>query len=157
MVAVSELVFVGVLVLLGYLWYRRTPMHQARRSHPVVPGQQASRVDFGMYQPSRPTPPPASLHGHERSRRGVRERLRHSDVRMWWRCLAKALGMGFLAYFAGNVAQELHDQGCPVWEPQCQSPSPSEAHVLMFTMLVFVVAFCAFLVRAYRRKSVWRP
>jgi hypothetical protein len=69
MVAVMELVALAGLALLGFLWFRRTPIYKARRSHHFAPGQQGSRVDFGVYQPSRPTPPPAALHEYERPRR----------------------------------------------------------------------------------------
>jgi hypothetical protein len=69
MVAVIEAVVLAVLALLGCLWFRGTPTFKAHRNQGSVPGQQGSWAQFGMYQPSRPTAPPAALRGYERPRR----------------------------------------------------------------------------------------
>ena len=69
MVAIIELVMLLVLVLFGGLWFRGTPTYKAHRSRGVTPGQQGNWANFGMYQPSRPTLPPAALNDYERPRR----------------------------------------------------------------------------------------
>jgi hypothetical protein len=76
MVVFFEVVTVLVLGLVGFLWFRRTPIYRARRDHGVAPGQYGTRTDFGMYQPSQPPPPPAALHDLERPGRRRRPRDR---------------------------------------------------------------------------------
>jgi hypothetical protein len=73
---------------------------------------------------------------------------------MWWQSLLKALAVGFLAYFIGNVAQVLHAEGCPLQQSCISDSHPSETHIVIVTALVFVLAFGVFVLRAYRRKRI---
>ena len=76
-------------------------------------------------------------------------------MRMWWRSGLKALGIACVVFFAGTMAQTLHQDGCPVTDPTCSSTSPTEGHVVLFTALAFLLAFGAFLFRAIKRKRTW--
>ena len=69
MVPMFEVAFLVVCAAFGLWWFRRTNISKAHRRYGFSPGRQGTRVDFGMYQPSRPTPPPAALHGYEGPRR----------------------------------------------------------------------------------------
>jgi hypothetical protein len=66
MVAVIEIVVLVVFTVLGLMWFRTTPTYKAHRNHGFAPGQQGNWARFGMYQPSRPTPPPAALRDYKR-------------------------------------------------------------------------------------------
>ena len=71
-----------------------------------------------------------------------------------WGAAAKALGVGFLAYVTGLVVQTLNPDPSCTDEVSCLTShsTPSTAHVLVFSALVFALAFCTFLIRAHRRK-----
>jgi hypothetical protein len=70
MVAVLEILFLLICVLLSLRWYLRTPLHRARKNSGVHPTQVAGHAGFGMYTPSNPPLPPHGLHDHgiERNR-----------------------------------------------------------------------------------------
>jgi hypothetical protein len=69
MVADIEAVGLVVFTVLGVLWLRGTPLYRAHRRHGFHTGQHGMNVGFGMYQPSRPTPPPAAMRGLDERRR----------------------------------------------------------------------------------------
>jgi hypothetical protein len=62
-----------VLIAVGLWWYRRTPMHRARKHSGVQPPQVAGHMGFGMYTPSKPPPLPQGLHGHRGSSGGQQQ------------------------------------------------------------------------------------
>ncbi len=64
MVPMLEIAFLVVCWVLGVRWYLRTPTHRARKKSVVHPPQVAGSLGFGMYTPSKPTPPPRALHDH---------------------------------------------------------------------------------------------
>jgi hypothetical protein len=78
-------------------------------------------------------------------------------MRTWWRTAVKAMGVACLVYVAGVLAQTLHSDGCPVSDPTCSSDSPTEGHLLLATGVAFLVAYGVLLLRAIRRKRLWRP
>jgi hypothetical protein len=78
-------------------------------------------------------------------------------MRVWWRSAVKAFGVACLVYFAGVLAQTLHQDGCPVTDLTCASTSPTEGHLVLATIVVSVVAFALFAFRAIRKQRIWGP
>ena len=58
MVVISELVFLAVVILLGVLWYLRTPIHRARKRSGLPPTHHPIGGHRG------PPPPPQALREH---------------------------------------------------------------------------------------------
>jgi hypothetical protein len=65
---------------------------------------------------------------------------------------AKALGVGFCAYVMGEIVRMLNPGPCTDDVSCSTSGSPNEEHIVIVSVLVFALAFGAFLARAQRRK-----
>ena len=68
MVALFEVVFLTLLVVAGWLWFRRTPMYRAHRRQGVVPGQ-TSAYSSPKYYGGHSLPLRPELRGEEAPRR----------------------------------------------------------------------------------------